>query len=663
MVNESLDSSLSSLVESQTLQWVFVGGKGGVGKTTTSSSLAVSLAQKKESVLLVSTDPAHNISDAFDQKFSKDPTKVRGMENLSAMEVEVSADGSMRMLEASVGQSFGEAAGPSLFPALDELIKMVPGIDEAIAFGLLVETIRSMNYSTIVFDTAPTGHTLRLLGFPNLFEKAIPKIEELNNRFGGMLGTLGSVSGMTQGSEPMNVTLGRMLKDLQDTVKQVTDQFQDPAKTTFVCVCIPEFLSVYETERLVQELSSFKIDVKNIVINQVIDLSKGIPAEALFAARSNIQMKYLKQIDELYAEDFHVVKVPILAEEIRGKDMIVEYSKMIMGENQKSFGLSSTSEYAGSLANLIEQRTLRWIFCGGKGGVGKTTTSCALATALAEDRAQNNLGPVLIISTDPAHNLSDAFKQRISPGGDPTKIEGFENLYAMEIEPQTAAESVLPREMLKDVAKFIPGVDELVSFSQIAKLVKSMEFSAVVFDTAPTGHTLKLLNFPKLFEKVLEQLGALKDRIDPLLQSLGPGLADSAGNPDLFTAANQNIDDLKQVVAEVGEQMRDSDRTTFVCVAIAEFLSVYETERLVQELFTLEIDSRNIVVNQLLDPEETDKLSLLKARAAMQQKYVTQIEDLYPRSEFHICKVPVRGEEIRGLDLLKSFAAGLTGGQ
>mmetsp|Transcript_15902 Transcript_15902/g.64994 ORF Transcript_15902/g.64994 Transcript_15902/m.64994 type:complete len:261 (+) Transcript_15902:1816-2598(+) len=240
---------------------------------------------------------------------------------------------------------------------------------------------------------------------------------------------------------------------------------------------------------------------------------------------------------------------------------------------------------------------------------------------------------------------------------------GFENLYAMEIEPQTAAESVLPREMLKDIAKFIPGVDELVSFSQIAKLVKSMEFSAVVFDTAPTGHTLKLLNFPKLFEKVLEQLGALKDRIDPLLQSLGPGLADSTGNPDLFTSANQSIDELKQVVAEVGEQMKDSERTTFVCVAIAEFLSVYETERLVQELFTLEIDSRNIVVNQLLDPEETDKLSLLKARSAMQQKYVTQIEDLYPRSEFHICKVPVRSEEIRGLDLLKSFAAGLTGEQ
>mmetsp|Transcript_15901 Transcript_15901/g.64985 ORF Transcript_15901/g.64985 Transcript_15901/m.64985 type:complete len:110 (+) Transcript_15901:1867-2196(+) len=109
--------------------------------------------------------------------------------------------------------------------------------------------------------------------------------------------------------------------------------------------------------------------------------------------------------------------------------------------------------------------------------------------------------------------------------------------------------------------------------------------------------------------------------------------------------------------------MKDSERTTFVCVAIAEFLSVYETERLVQELFTLEIDSRNIVVNQLLDPEETDKLSLLKARSAMQQKYVTQIEDLYPRSEFHICKVPVRSEEIRGLDLLKSFAAGLTGEQ
>jgi len=664
----SKDDSLHNIIAAETLQWVFVGGKGGVGKTTTSSALSIALAERRESVLIISTDPAHNISDAFGQKFSKDPTKVRGMDNLYAMEVEVSQDGTMRMLQSGLGQHLenmpggnplaSSGGGNSLLPALDELIKMVPGIDEAIAFGLLMESIRNMNHSCIVFDTAPTGHTLRLLGFPALFEKAIPKLAELNQRFGGMIGTLGSAVGLNQGGMNISETLGRILADFQATVEAVVRQFQDPSKTTFVCVCIPEFLSVYETERMVQELSKFSINTHNIVINQCIDFSAGVDMKDLFAARSAIQTKYLKQILELYGEDFHVTKIPILPEEVRGTDMIRKYASRLLGEAPLDFGLEASGEFAPSLVNLIDQKSLKWIFCGGKGGVGKTTTSCALASALARDRQENRLGPVLIISTDPAHNLSDAFKQRISPGGDPTKVEGFDNLFAMEIEPQTAAESVLPRELIKDMTKFIPGIDELVSFSQITKLIKSMEFSVVVFDTAPTGHTLKLLNFPSLFEKVLEQLQALKAPFQSLLSQMptNGGISD-----DLFGASPQSIQGLKEVVNQVSKQMKDPEQTTFVCVAIAEFLSVYETERLVQELFSLEIDVRNIVVNQLLDPNEADKASLLRARAAMQSKYIAQVEELYPRPDFHVTKMPIRGEEIRGIDLLRSFSSRLVG--
>eukprot|EP00188_Purpureofilum_apyrenoidigerum_P005596 Plantae.Rhodophyta-Purpureofilum_apyrenoidigerum.ctg74428.p2 GENE.Plantae.Rhodophyta-Purpureofilum_apyrenoidigerum.ctg74428~~Plantae.Rhodophyta-Purpureofilum_apyrenoidigerum.ctg74428.p2 ORF type:complete len:143 (+),score=32.84 Plantae.Rhodophyta-Purpureofilum_apyrenoidigerum.ctg74428:319-747(+) len=129
----------------------------------------------------------------------------------------------------------------------------------------------------------------------------------------------------------------------------------------------------------------------------------------------------------------------------------------------------------------------------------------------------------------------------------------------------------------------------------------------------------------------------------------------------LFGGSSQGRQDLKAMVAEVSKQMKDPEQTTFVCVAIAEFLSVYETERLVQELFTLEIDVRNIVVNQLLDPAEADKASLLRARAAMQSRYIAQVEELYPKPEFHITKMPVRGEEIRGIELLRSFSRRLVG--
>jgi len=168
---EALPASLRNVVEQKSLQWIFIGGKGGVGKTTTSCCLSIQLAKVRGKVLVVSTDPAHNLSDAFAQKFGKDPTQVAGYDNLFCMEIDPEVDIGDELAE------LGDDAGASGIASLmGDLTKAVPGIDEAMSFAELMKQVQSMDYDVIVFDTAPTGHTLRLLSFPSTIGAAMDKV-------------------------------------------------------------------------------------------------------------------------------------------------------------------------------------------------------------------------------------------------------------------------------------------------------------------------------------------------------------------------------------------------------------------------------------------------------------------------------------------------------
>ena len=277
---DALDGTLRNLVDNTSLRWIFVGGKGGVGKTTTSCSVGVMLAQHRESVLIVSTDPAHNLSDAFSQKFSGEPTKVVGFENLFCMEIDPKAS-QTAMSEALVqatSTSAAQGGAPEggadpmagLSSIMGDLSGSIPGIDEAMSFAELMKSVDSFTYSVVIFDTAPTGHTLRLLSFPKTLESTMGKFLALKERFAPMLKSVTAMMGA--GGAGGKDVIGELSEKLESTlavIKRVNAQFKDPSRTTFVCVCIPEFLSLYETERLVQALAKFEIDTHNIVVNQV----------------------------------------------------------------------------------------------------------------------------------------------------------------------------------------------------------------------------------------------------------------------------------------------------------------------------------------------------------------------------------------------------------
>lgn len=211
---------------------------------------------------------------------------------------------------------------------LKDIMGSIPGIDEATSFGEIIKSLDEYNFDLIIFDTAPTGHTLRLLNFPNILEKGLLKLIELKDKFGGMLSNL---QNMMQQNGQEGVDIQKKLFDgingMKQKIEQVNEQFKDPEKTTFVAVCIPEFLSMYETERLAIELAKQEIDIHNIVINQVLfpDPSQNC---SKCKARRRMQEKYLTQIQEIY-DDFHLVVNPQLDNEVRGVESLRLFGTML----------------------------------------------------------------------------------------------------------------------------------------------------------------------------------------------------------------------------------------------------------------------------------------------------------------------------------------------
>lgn len=199
--------------------------------------------------MIVSTDPAHNLSDAFCQKIGREPTPIEGFDNLSAMEIDANND--MEDMQRNMEEQATDDADGGISAMMSELTSSIPGIDEAMSFSELMKQVQQLDYEVVVFDTAPTGHTLRLLSFPTILEKALGKVMDLKDRFGGLIGQATAM--MSQGGNPgmaQDQILGR-LEETRAVINKVNDAFQDPALTTFVSISplfIPTRLSTFSHE-------------------------------------------------------------------------------------------------------------------------------------------------------------------------------------------------------------------------------------------------------------------------------------------------------------------------------------------------------------------------------------------------------------------------------
>jgi arsenite-transporting ATPase len=296
--------------------WIFVSGKGGVGKTTVSSSIATILSKHKEDVLLISTDPAHSLSDLFSQKFTEEPSLVNEFTNLYCMEYD-SEIYIKNKTQLYLNNQFKD------FKELQNLFMNIPGIEEAMGYIALMNMVTNFNYSTIIFDTAPTGNTLKLLAYPSLILETVEKINQ---------STLGTIF---QSFIKMIYNVGNnmenMMSKLSDNINKINTYLTDPEHTTFIPVMIPEFLSVWETERLIQTLFKFNIDCTTIIVNQVIIENDDTICNFL-KKRKNMQQKYIKIVYDLYNDDdddildFSIIKLPLLDEEIRYSKNIIDFA-------------------------------------------------------------------------------------------------------------------------------------------------------------------------------------------------------------------------------------------------------------------------------------------------------------------------------------------------
>ncbi|MEF8908243.1 MAG: TRC40/GET3/ArsA family transport-energizing ATPase [Haloarculaceae archaeon] len=327
---EEIDADAPAGVDAP--EYVLYGGKGGVGKTTMAAATALASARGGTPTLVVSTDPAHSLSDTLEVDVPAEPAEVR--ENLYAAEIDPE-DALSEGPFGGAGDGGNPLAGLLGGDAANPLGGSMPGSDEAAAIRLLMEYLDDPRFERVVVDTAPTGHTLRLLELPEMLDSMVGRLVTLRERMGGMLeGLLGG----EEGEEGVD-----SLREFADRIEELRVLLRDPSKTDFRVVMVPEELSVRESERLLDRLAEFGVPVGTVVVNRVmqdpaevtdfdIDADGDTDASAALVApnhadcefcarRWEVQQRALAASQDLFRA-YDVRRVPLLAEEVRGEALL-----------------------------------------------------------------------------------------------------------------------------------------------------------------------------------------------------------------------------------------------------------------------------------------------------------------------------------------------------
>jgi len=600
-------------------QFIFFSGKGGVGKTSMACTHAVRYADEGKRTLIVTTDPASNLADVFEQEIGHQVPPIVGVPNLSAMEID--PDKATQEYIDRAMSPIRAAFPPQIVQVMEEQMSG-PCTAEVAAFDrftdfLDVPSDNGTAFDIVIFDTAPTGHTIRLLELPAEWSQ--------------------SIDAASAGSGQTCLGPAAPIKDAKHKYERALAAMRQSEQTSFVFVLHPEAISIKETRRAIDELR--KLDVQNfcLIVNGIIP-SDGA-GNPLFAARAEMQARYLDQIERDF--EYPKQRMTLLSDEIKGAAKLRQVGKIFFdgepasGSNEAVKVQPQNKTFASSLddvrARLSPNGHRRTVFFAGKGGVGKTVASCVTAVWLARQGHKT-----LLLTTDPAAHLGDVLDTPV--GDEVTAVAGQPNLWAVKIDPKAAAETYKtrilddarqrgrPESAIKVIEEELnsPCTEEMAAFDKFIEYASQEGWEAVVFDTAPTGHTLRLLELPVDWSKQIDV---------KVFASVDATAADDVA---------------KQRFGKVIEMMSDPEQSTFAFVMYPESTPILEAWRAAQELETVGVHAGLVVANMVIPPEQATT-PFVHSRRAMQEKYLAEIGT---RFGVPLVQIPLLPYEVKGLEML-----------
>jgi len=631
-----------------------------VGKTTAAAATALFLLKQlgqKQSVLLFSTDPAHSLSDSLDLRIGNRLVEVKQHRGARLVAYELDASLALERFREAHGKVLAEIAERGTLLDEDDINELLslslPGLDEVMSLFELSELDRAGQYAHIVVDTAPSGHTSRLLRLPEVFDRMVKALDLMGDKHRYIVQHFAR-------RRPIADEVDLFLRDLSQRIEAVRRLLHDNDQTRFTLVTIPEAMAVRETERYLELLLQQGVPVRDLIVNRVEHEHESCE---YCRARVESQKPWLKQIATSF-RDLSRHYVPLLPQEVRGLDDLKKIGKLIWEQADTkppaTRGKRLRRPKTAELESAFPLVARKIVLFGGKGGVGKTTAAASFALALAEANQKQKL---LIFSTDPAHSLSDSFAQEI--GEQKSGVAGHENLDAMEIDPGKWFEELkqryrswtdelfaslsggsrmeikFDREAMRELVELTPpGIDEIAALGTISDLLDSERYQTIILDTAPTGHLIRFLELPQVALSWIRTFMKLLLKYQHVMRA---------------TQVAEELVALSKSIKKVLALLTDAERCEFVAVAIPERMSLEETVDLAKSLEKLEVPLRKLLINGVV-PANT--CSFCRSRRKMQSQVIGEFQTRFRRRAVETFVAPQQPHEITGeQDLLNHFRA------